>query len=114
MMGEGPLEQVCVHTCIRLCTLSVYVCIPEGPYENGNAALRRATEAIQPEQKNSMNSSKGSADLLLCLPNRGMQGRGKIIIWALVGRVGVDGVDHQAYRGLGLARFLEAPRSILS
>ncbi len=33
-----------------MCVLPVYVCIPEGPYENGNAALSRATEAIQPEQ----------------------------------------------------------------
>jgi len=28
----------------------MYVCITEGPYNDGNAALRRATEGIQPEQ----------------------------------------------------------------
>ena len=48
--GRGPLEHLCVHTCIRLRTLCMYVSITEGPYDDGNAALSRATEAIQPGQ----------------------------------------------------------------
>ena len=49
--GRGPLEHVCVYTRVYVCVLCVcYVCITEGPYDDGNAALSRATEAIQPEQ----------------------------------------------------------------